>query len=159
MRVTTSSSTDIRIRKLEVEIIVQFLWFTKLKIKIFRSKNLHVVQYLLNNNVQTDNRKFYDSPLHTAAENDSYEIAELLLKHNSMLVNALRGENTRLTALHIAAEHGYPATVDVLLRYNAKVSLKCSRGFTALHYAAKSSCEQVIDLILKQVIGIQFEIF
>ena len=118
---------------------------------MFRNKNLGVVRYLLENNVRTDNRKFSETPLHTAAENDSYEIAELLLKHNSMLVDALRGERTRLTALHIAAEHGYPATAQVLLCYNGNVSLKCSKGFTPLHYAAKNTCEQVISLILKQV--------
>ena len=47
-----------------------------------RSGNVAAVEMLLENNARTVTKTFHESPLHTAAENNFYEIAEILLKHN-----------------------------------------------------------------------------
>ena len=54
------------------------------------------------------------SALHVAAENNHLECAELLLEDGA-LVDALRGENERVTALHLAAANGYCEMAKLLL--------------------------------------------
>ena len=101
--------------------------------------------------MKTVPRTFSETALHSAAENNYYRVAELLLQYDRMLVDALRGEYERKTALHIAAEHGYPEITKVLLDYNANLLLKAAKNLTVMHFAAKNKCEPVLRMLLEKV--------
>jgi len=115
-----------------------------------RRNNVEAVRFLLENQVKTVPKTFSETALHTAADNNRAEIADLLLQHNRMLVDALKGEKRRLTSLHLAAEHGYSEVAAVLLDHGANLTLTTADRSTALHFAARSRTEPVLRGILEK---------
>ncbi len=69
--------------------------------------------------------------LHLAVECDSVPIVKLLLEKKVKVDEQISGDvNSKFTALHIAALHGYQKIVQHLLGANANPSLKDSQGRT-----------------------------
>ena len=102
-----------------------------------RENNLDMVRYLLDNKVETIVRTFYETALHTAAEHDHHQVAELLLQFNPAGANALRHQTERLTPLHIVADSGHTAACRVLLRAGADVSLLTGQSMSAVHLVSE----------------------
>jgi hypothetical protein len=63
-------------------------------------------------------------------------------------VNARNPECVGNTALHYAANHGWNATAELLLRRGADVHAKTNWGSSALHYAAKSGHLRICEVLL-----------
>eukprot|EP00095_Tigriopus_kingsejongensis_P001890 maker-scaffold287_size221780-snap-gene-0.24 protein:Tk01890 transcript:maker-scaffold287_size221780-snap-gene-0.24-mRNA-1 annotation:"transient receptor potential channel pyrexia" len=114
-----------------------------------RANQVEVVKYLLERKAnKTGKGKFTETPLHTAAEHNYDECARILL-NEGVLVDALRGESQRDTALHIAAANGYVETAELLLLANADTNAKNSRRETPLHLAAKMHSAPVMRLLME----------
>lgn len=114
-----------------------------------RANQLDTVKYLLKNKAnKTGKGKFTETPLHTAAEHNFHECAKVLLEEG-VLVDALRGENVRETALHIAAANGYVETSELLLKGNSDANAKNSHEETPLHLAAKMHSVPVMRLLIE----------
>ena len=73
-------------------------------------------------------------PLHFACRSNSVNCVEALL-HFGAVVNC-KTNNSRLTPLHIAAKHGHPKVVDLLVKKGADVHAIDSGLKTPLHFAA-----------------------
>lgn len=95
----------------------------------------------------TNPGKFSCTPLHLAAEHNHTKCAELLLDDGAF-VDALRGEDTRQTALHLACASGYLEVTKLLLSRKADVNQKNKQGQTPLHFACKVLADQVIQVFL-----------
>ena len=95
-----------------------------------RANNVPMVRYLLSQKVETIPKTFFETPLHTAAENDNHEIAAILLESNPGCINSLKNKKDRVTPLHIVADAGYSNTCDVLLKFGADVSLVNGQSMT-----------------------------
>jgi len=115
-----------------------------------RANNFEMVRFLLDQKVETIPKTFFETPLHTAAEHDNYDIARILLETNPGCVNSLKNMNERLTPLHIVAEAGYANTCEVLLNFGADVSLVNSQCMTAVHMAARNLNEPVLRQLLER---------
>ena len=115
-----------------------------------RANNVQMVRFLLNQKVETIPKTFLETPLHTAAENDNYEIASILLESNPGCINSLKKQTERLTPLHIVAEAGYSNTCEVLLNFGADVSLVNGQCMTPVHLAARNLNEPVLRKLLER---------
>jgi hypothetical protein len=87
------------------------------------------------------------TPLHEAALNGRFGIAELLIKHGADL-NAKNGDGS--TPLHIAAHHGHVGIVVLLIKYGADLNARDVSGWTPLHYAAGAGRADVVKLLLEK---------
>ncbi|EAY23074.1 ankyrin repeat protein, putative [Trichomonas vaginalis G3] len=83
--------------------------------------------------------------LHIASENNSKEIAELLLSHGA---NVNEKNEYGQTALHKAAEHNSKEVVELLLSHGANVNEKNTFGQIALHKAAENNSKEIAELLL-----------
>merc|ERR1719509_38714 len=127
-----------------------------------QENNIEMVKYILSLKPEiTDSlRPFSESPLHLAADYNYHECAEALLEINPALIDSKRfntekGQFTTEkgqfeTALPIAAEHGYPETCKLLLKYKADLSITNNHGMTPLHMAVRHLHEDIINLFLEQ---------
>jgi ankyrin repeat protein len=86
------------------------------------------------------------TPLHVAADNGQYAIAELLLaNHASVEAKNRHGK----TPLHMAAANGHQRIVDLLLKKNADILVKDEDKNTALDLAAGSGEVDVVKRFLE----------
>jgi len=115
-----------------------------------RENNVAMVRYLLSQKVETIPRTFFETPLHTAAENDNFEIATILLESNPGCINSLKDKKDRLTPLHIVSDAGYSNTCEVLLKFGADVSLVNGQSMTPVHLAARNPSEPVLRKLLER---------
>ena len=115
-----------------------------------RANNVQMVRFVLNSKVETIPKTFFETPLHTAAENDNYEIAIILLEANPGCINSLKSKKDRLTPLHIVAEAGYSNTCEALLNFGADVSLVNGQCMTPVHLAARNPNETVLRKLLER---------
>jgi len=115
-----------------------------------RANNVPMVKYLLSQKVETIPKTFFETPLHTAAENDNYEIATILLESNPGCINSLKNKKDRLTPLHIVSDAGYSNTCEVLLKFGADVSLVNGQSMTPVHLAARNPSEPVLRKLLER---------
>jgi len=115
-----------------------------------RANNVQMARYLLSQKVETIPKTFFETPLHTAAENDNYEIASLLLESNPGCINSLKNKKERQTPLHIVADAGYSNTCEVLLNFGADVSLVNGQCMTPVHLAARNPNEPVLRKLLER---------
>ncbi|XP_034255089.1 integrin-linked protein kinase [Thrips palmi] len=72
------------------------------------------------------------SPLHWAAKEGHYKIAELLIQRGARINATNRGDDT---PLHLAAAHGHREIVHMLLRNKADINFTNEHGNSPLHYA------------------------
>jgi ankyrin repeat protein len=86
------------------------------------------------------------TPLHTAAELGSTEIAEHLLERGADLNHA--GEPRCITALHVASYHNQGDMVQLLLDKGIKVNVQDANGHTPLHIAALLNHHHLIGPLL-----------
>lgn len=65
----------------------------------------------------------------------------------------LRAKDKELgwTALHLAAAHGQPAVVEVLLQAGASADVEDDYGMTPLHLAAEEGCNESAELLVTKV--------
>lgn len=113
-----------------------------------RANQVEIVRYLLENKANKMGRgKFTETPLHSASEHNHHECAQLLLE-DGILVDALRGEERRETALHMASVNGYVETVTLLLKHSADPNAKNKRLETPLHLGAKCLCPKVMKALI-----------
>ncbi|KAF3254428.1 hypothetical protein TWF192_003189 [Orbilia oligospora] len=84
------------------------------------------------------------TPLHAAY--DSAEFSELLIS-NGADVNAMTSH--RYTPLMLACLHGYPATVEVLLKHHPELEPEDFSGYTALHLSASGGQYEIMRLLLE----------
>ncbi|ORY24721.1 ankyrin, partial [Neocallimastix californiae] len=98
-----------------------------------RSGNARIVKLLLENGADVNTKdSFWNTPLMQAIETatkDHFDVVEELI-HQNAIINA-QGKNNR-TALMIAAENGFIRMVKLLLKKNAKVTVKDNYNKTAL---------------------------
>ena len=99
-----------------------------------KNKDINRVQQLLAINETNVNQKngFGITPLHEAARDNRFEIAELLIKHGAE-INAK--EQDKWTPLHLAAWYGYLDIAKLLINYGADTNAKNKNGKTPLEIA------------------------
>jgi ankyrin repeat protein len=86
--------------------------------------------------------------VHATLKGQARELARLLDEHPQKI--NLTGGTWNLPLLHLAAEHGQPASVDVLLKRGFPVDLRDrADNVTALYWGAHSGNTEVIDKLLK----------
>ncbi|KAF2077715.1 hypothetical protein CYY_000962 [Polysphondylium violaceum] len=95
------------------------------------SGELAAVCLLIDHNANMNAKSFYGTALHYAASVGSNECIKYLLQHGAD--SRLRNEQG-MTALHVAAFHGYPEALNTLILSNggAEVNAKCKDGSTPL---------------------------
>jgi ankyrin repeat protein len=82
--------------------------------------------------------------LHTAIEQNHYELAQMLLDDGAD-VNATTTD--RLTPLHMAGQNGNTNIVNLLIDRNAKINAVDSEGWTPLDRAMKWGHPEAVDLL------------
>lgn len=111
------------------------------------SGNVEVVERLLDfYGVDPDISNEYGvTPLMYAVQSSSYDLVELLLKHNA---NPNKKPFDGNTALHAALRAGNDSIADLLLQYKADVNIKNNLGLTPLHYSAWYGMPYMTDVLL-----------
>lgn len=88
-----------------------------------------------------------ETPLHQAADNSQYIIAELLLKYQA---DPNKQQNDGDTPLHHAGFRGDTKMIEILLRYNANPNIPNTLfGRTPLHFACDCGYEESVLLMLQ----------
>ncbi len=87
------------------------------------------------------------TPLHKAAALGQFVVAQFLLA-NGADVDARNPKSSDRTALHLAAEGGHKAIVELLISYKANVRAADRNGFSPLHLAAQHGFRGVIETLL-----------
>ncbi|XP_057320316.1 ankyrin repeat domain-containing protein 7-like isoform X1 [Microplitis mediator] len=91
---------------------------------------------------------------HSAVENSDYDKIKVILKLNTVDVNAtsnLHGHTLGFTALHLASISSNPTAeliVDLLLNYGANINSRCLKGKSALMYAVECQNGGVVKKLL-----------
>ncbi|GMH48854.1 hypothetical protein TL16_g02625 [Triparma laevis f. inornata] len=99
--------------------------------------NPGLIESLLNNGAVIEAKTLAGfRPLHLACRSRSLQCVEALI-HFGAKVQCKTGKS-KLTPLHIAAEHGHPGIVKMLIDNGAQVEQLDSGKKTALHYAAEN---------------------
>ncbi|PSN29424.1 hypothetical protein C0J52_27846 [Blattella germanica] len=83
-------------------------------------------------------------PLHRAAHDGHADTCALLLLMGKSNVNA-QSENSKSSALHLAAEKGHIKTMEVLLECGADMNLKNAAGITAYDVAVKNKITSSVN--------------
>jgi|GEM_PF-4103199 serine/threonine-protein phosphatase 6 regulatory ankyrin repeat subunit A len=117
--------------------------------KAISSVNKEIVQYLLENNMDTNGEYNGKTPLQHICESwrheTSLEIAELLVKHGAIVAEK---NSQGKTALHYAAENFNGSLVQFLLDHGANVNDQDPTGKTPLMIAARFlNSEEIIDIL------------
>ena len=116
-----------------------------------RANNPEMVRFLLDSQVRTDIAgPFYETAIHTAAENNCLQILKMLIEKDQKSINLPKSPKTNETALHLAAEAGYEEICEELLNNGADIKMVNGQCMTALHLVARSLQNTVIQLILEQ---------
>lgn len=93
------------------------------------------IRYFVANGKTNDRDNFGYTALHYAARNGNEEICKILLKIGKADVNAVT--NGGATPLHRAAMMGHLKVVQLLVEYNANLTIQDDDGQTALHRSAQ----------------------
>jgi len=116
-----------------------------------RANNYQMVKYLLDSKARTDSaEEFHETPLHTAAENNCFEIIKMLLERGQDSINSPKSQKGNETALLIAAEAGFEDICQELLSHGADIRKVNGQCMTPLHLAARGLHSPVIQLLLEQ---------
>uniref|UniRef100_A0A1I8GZW9 ANK_REP_REGION domain-containing protein n=1 Tax=Macrostomum lignano TaxID=282301 RepID=A0A1I8GZW9_9PLAT len=86
-------------------------------------------------------------PLHSAAMNDSFDAAKLLLD-NGLGIDAVSPQGT--TPLHVAARHNSEAVAELLIRCGANRMALDASAKTPLMLAAELGHSSIVELLLRQ---------
>lgn len=97
---------------------------------------------------------------HIVAQNNHYELLQFLCNHiqKSVLINTSRTnidfyingqDEDGKTPLHLASEQGHEVCIEILLNYNADISLANDRGQLPFHAALINGHSQCVDLLIK----------
>ena len=89
------------------------------------------------------------NPLHYAAEKGNLEVVQALLDKQSNLVH-LKGSKQQLTPLHIAAGNGHLDVVEYLHNAGAILNDRDSKGWGAIHYAARKGDQKTLGYLILQ---------
>lgn len=89
------------------------------------------------------------SPLHLAAWYDRSRIIKLLREHGAKVDK--EEQNTKKTALHIAAYYGYLDSCKVLMQDNSSINSEDVALFTPLHYAALRGHLKIVELLSENI--------
>ena len=86
--------------------------------------------------------------LHLAAQYGRKECAEILLLHGCCVNDT---DDSKTTALHVAAKENYVDFVRCLLQHDSSaINLVDEFGKTALHYAAFNNHQEMVEFLLQQ---------
>jgi ankyrin repeat protein len=88
--------------------------------------------------------------LYAAAMGDAAALEREYAKNHSVL--SARNPEGR-TALHLAALHGHPQILRLLLGYGMCAAITDTHGQSALHLAAQGSSTEVVEILLKDGSG------
>lgn len=88
------------------------------------NKNLENVCYLVKHGASLDSGDYM--PLYLAAETNQIEMAELFLKQNKDIVNAI--SKNGVTALHVSAFNGHLEMVKLLIKNGINVNAREKSG-------------------------------
>jgi ankyrin repeat protein len=87
--------------------------------------------------------------IHQAAQLPSADCLRCLLDDSNCVANIEAMNYDGLTALHLAAQHGNMAAVDILLRVGAQIDARDGKnGRTALFYAVERNDSPLVALLL-----------
>ena len=86
------------------------------------------------------------SALQLASAGGHLDIVRLLLDGGAAVDH--QDEVDRVTALHLAAQHGFSQTVSLLCNTRANVYIKNRSGFAALHVACQHGHNQTCRVLL-----------
>ena len=86
------------------------------------------------------------SALQLAAASGHINIVRILLDAGAAVDH--QDEVDRVTALHLAAQHGFSQTVSMLCDHSANVYIKNRSGFGALHVACQNGHNQTCRVLL-----------
>ncbi|EAX88044.1 hypothetical protein TVAG_207290 [Trichomonas vaginalis G3] len=104
----------------------------------------------VNINEKAGNEK---TALHSAAQNNSKETAELLISYGA---NINEKDKYGQTALHIAVENNSKETVELLISHGSSINEKDKYGNSALHYAVEFS-KELTELLVSRGANINDE--
>jgi len=109
---------------------------------------LEAVKWLLSRvSVNTTNNDQV-TPLHFAAQEGHTEVAERLLREDSIDVN--KRTDQQATPLHLAAQNGHAEVAERLFRADGiDVNARIDRQFTPLHLAAQNGHTEVAERLLR----------
>ena len=138
-----------------------------------RNGNTAAVKLLLSKKANINAKGRYgDTPLHVAAEQDHRDVVDVLLANHAEVDNIfdavaigdlekvkafLKDKPALITAkvdfggttpLHVAAQHGQRAVVELLLANKANVNAKTREQRTPLHLAAQFGHRDIVELLL-----------
>ncbi|OXB61684.1 hypothetical protein ASZ78_000709 [Callipepla squamata] len=85
------------------------------------------------------------APLHLCTTRNSLRCAELLLKHGAIVNQP--SEDSRETALHVAARHGLYDHAHLYLKHGANVDARSTRGETALSLICRQEPDAAEDAL------------
>ncbi|ETN61320.1 hypothetical protein AND_007027 [Anopheles darlingi] len=109
--------------------------------------NEEIVEFMLGNNASE-----YGHLYAKAATYRRLHVLQFMIETDRKLksnINRKDGGNRGLTALQIAARHGYREVVELLLRHGANVHAKDAGGSSVLHYAVESRSTAIVRLLLQ----------
>ena len=112
--------------------------------------DLEIVGNLVRHKVGLEGSQGWDehhrTPLHWCCVTGKYDFANILLKANSDIVNAL--DKQHKTPLHAAVLHGHDNMEELLLHFNASTTLASEGGWTALHNACETGNSGIVRRLL-----------
>ncbi|XP_054718499.1 serine/threonine-protein phosphatase 6 regulatory ankyrin repeat subunit A-like [Uloborus diversus] len=89
------------------------------------------------------------TPLHLAVYFGFSDLAEALLNHRDIDVNAK--DKYGITALHTSACHGNLKVVEMLLKARVNAKEKSAQGHTAVQWAAKNGHTNIVETIMNYI--------
>ncbi|XP_035774245.1 uncharacterized protein LOC118457073 isoform X2 [Anopheles albimanus] len=110
--------------------------------------NEEIVEFMLGNNASE-----YGQLYAKAASYRRLHVLQFMIETDRKLKTNINrkdaGSGRGLTALQIAARHGYREVVELLLRHGANVHAKDAGGNSVLHYAVESKSTAIVRLLLQ----------
>lgn len=106
-----------------------------------------VVKTLLSNGADVNAAGLDDfSPLHLAARVGREDVVLILLEHKARIHKTQR--NTRMTALHCAAQGGFTRVAALLIQHGAAVGPETLDGLGPIHLAAYNGYFDIVSLLV-----------
>lgn len=118
-------------------------------------EDIDLVQGLIEQGADVVSKGKYSlSVLHVAVNTGNPDLVELLLICGADINAVYREDDMVLTPLAFAVQNGDIAMVQLLIKHGADAEILCSKGATALYFAAKHGYLEIVKCLLSQEVAI-----